>query len=256
MSGSIFIGTSGWNYKHWANGRFYPKGLAQKNWLSFYASKFGTVELNNTFYRLPSAETFADWARTVPREFIFATKASRFITHIKRLKEPEESVRRFLSRLSRFGKLRGPILFQLPPQMKANPERLEDLHRSLKRSKGLRVALEFRHESWLTDEVYNLIEKAGWTICLADAPKFKREIPALGSFCYIRRHGATARYASCYSDEQLSADAKFIASMAKKRKDVYVYFNNDAEGYALENALTLMKMVPDKYLAQYPREVD
>jgi len=252
MSGSIFIGTSGWNYKHWANGRFYPKGLAQKNWLSFYAGKFGTVEVNNTFYRLSSAETFTDWARTVPREFVFATKASRFITHIKRLKEPEESVRLFLSRLSRFGKRRGPVLFQLPPQMKADPERLKDLHRSLKGSKGLKVVLEFRHESWLTDEIYNFVEKAGWTICLADAPKFKREIPALGSFCYIRRHGATARYASCYSDEQLSANAKFIASMVKKQKDVYVYFNNDAEAYAPKNALTLIKMVPNRHLAKYP----
>jgi uncharacterized protein YecE (DUF72 family) len=251
MSGSIFIGTSGWNYKHWGNGRFYLPGLAQKNWLSFYASKFGTVELNNTFYRLPSAETFADWARTVPREFVFATKASRFITHIKRLKDPEESVRLFLSRLSRLGKRRGPVLFQLPPQMKADSERLEELHRSLKRSKGLGVVLEFRHESWLTDEIYDLVEKAGWTICLADAPKFTREIPPLGSFCYIRRHGATARYASCYSDEQLSVDAEFITNVAKKRKDVYVYFNNDAEGYAVKNAFTLMEMVPNKYRAKY-----
>jgi uncharacterized protein YecE (DUF72 family) len=252
MKGSVFIGTSGWNYKHWAYGRFYPRGLAQKDWLSFYATKFGTVELNNTFYRLPSPETFAHWATTAPVGFTFAAKASRFITHIKRLRDPEESVRLFLSRLSPLGKKRGPILFQLPPQMKADRERLNGLHRSIGRRKGLRVVLEFRHESWLTDEIYDLVAEAGWTICLADAPKFKRETPVLGLFCYIRRHGATAVYASCYSDEQLSSDAKFITNLAKKGKDVYIYFNNDAEGYAVKNALTLMEMIPDKYLANYP----
>ena len=251
MKGRVYIGTSGWNYKHWTNGRFYPPGLAQKNWLSFYAGRFGTVELNNTFYRLPSAETFAHWAATVPKEFIFATKASRFITHIKRLKDPEESVRRFLSRLSKLGKRSGPILFQLPPQMKANYERLDGLRRCVKRKKGLRVALEFRHESWLANEIYDLVENAGWTVCLADAPEFQREIPLLGPFCYIRRHGATARYASCYSAAQLSDDAKFITAIAGKGKDVYIYFNNDAEGYAIKNALTLVEMIPDKYLAPY-----
>jgi uncharacterized protein YecE (DUF72 family) len=252
MGAKVFIGTSGWNYKHWANGRFYPHGLAQKHWLSFYAGEFGTVELNNTFYRLPAAETFTDWVRTTPSQFIFAAKASRFITHIKRLRDPERSVRLFLSRFSRLGKKRGPLLFQLPPQMKADRERLKGLQRSFRRRKGLRVVLEFRHESWLTDEIYDFVEKTGWTICLADAPKFNRAIPALGSFCYIRRHGATARYASCYSDKQLSEDAEFITRLAKKEKDVYFYFNNDAEAYAVKNAVALIGMVPDKYLAEYP----
>ena len=248
MKGSVFVGTSGWNYKHWANGRFYPQGLAQKHWLSFYAERFGTVEINNTFYRLPSPETFAGWAKTVPAGFIFAVKASRFITHIKRLKDPQKSVQLFLSRLTRLGNKRGPILFQLPPQMKADRDRLDGLRRSLARRKGLRVVIELRHESWLTDEIYDLVGQAGWTICLADAPEFSRKIPALGSFCYIRRHGATARYASCYSDEQLSQDARLITGLVKKGRDVYIYFNNDAEGHAVKNALTLMEMIPNKYL--------
>ncbi len=255
MKGSVYIGTSGWNYKHWANGRFYPPGLAQKHWLSFYAGRFGTVELNSTFYRLPSAETFVHWAATVPEGFIFATKASRFITHIKRLKEPEASVQLFLSRLSKFGRKSGPILFQLPPQMKADRARLEGLHRCLRRKKALRVALEFRHESWLTNEIYDLVEKAGWTVCLADGPEFKRETPLLGPFCYIRRHGATARYASCYSDAQLSKDADFITAAARTGKDVYIYFNNDAEGYATQNALTLIGMIPAEYLGGQKSEV-
>ncbi len=252
MKGRIYIGTSGWNYKHWANGRFYPTGLAQRNWLSFYSSRFGTVELNNTFYRLPPAETFAHWATTVPKEFVFATKVSRFITHIKRLKDPNDSVGLFLSRLAKFGKKAGPILFQLPPQMKADCERLEGLYHCLKKKKGLRVALEFRHESWLAKETYDVMEKAGWTVCLADAPEFSREIPLLGPFCYIRRHGATARYASCYVDAQLTKDADFITAVAAKGKDVYIYFNNDAEGHAIQNALTLIGMIPAEYLAPYP----
>lgn len=249
MTGRIFVGTSGWNYRHWGDDLFYPRALSQNEWLAFYAGHFGTVELNSTFYRLPSPEIFARWAETVPSRFVFAVKANRFITHIKRLKEPEQSVRLFLSHLSRLGKKLGPILFQLPPQMKADPGRLEGLIRCLKRRRPLKVALEFRHESWLKEEVYKLVDDAGWTLCLADWPDFGREIPVLGPFCYIRRHGATALYAGCYSDEQLAGDAKFAVKLAKQGKDVYIYFNNDAEGYAVKNAQTLIAMIQPKYLA-------
>jgi uncharacterized protein YecE (DUF72 family) len=248
MAGSVFIGTSGWNYRHWRNDRFYPRGLGQKEWLHFYARHFCTVELNSTFYRLPPPETFAHWARTVPAEFVFAVKASRFITHIKRLKEPEESVRRFLSHASRLGKKLGPALFQLPPQMTVDPGRIKGLIQYLKRRKGLKVVFEFRHESWFTNEVYELLEDAGWTICLADWPGLKQS-PLLGPFCYIRRHGASALYASCYSDEQLLRDAEFAMRLAKKGKDVYIYFNNDAQAHAVKNAQTLIGMIKPTYLA-------
>jgi uncharacterized protein YecE (DUF72 family) len=250
VAGKIFVGTSGWNYSHWGNGRFYPRSLPQKEWLAFYARRFGTVELNNTFYRLPPPETFAAWYKRVPASFVFAVKANRFITHIKRLKEPERSVRLFLSHLSRLKKKQGPILFQLPPQMKVDLERLEGLIRYLRRRRRLKVGLEFRHESWLTEEVYDLIQEVGWTICLADGQDFSREIPLIGAFCYIRRHGTRARYASCYSDEQLAEDAGFATKLAKQGKEVYIYFNNDAEGYAVKNALKLIGMLEPTYLAR------
>jgi uncharacterized protein YecE (DUF72 family) len=252
VAGKIFVGTSGWNYPHWGNGRFYPRSLPQKEWLAFYARHFGTVEINNTFYRLPAPETFIRWSKTVPAKFVFAVKASRFITHVKRLKEPEQSVKLFLSRLSRLRNKQGPILFQLPPRMKVDVGRFKGLIHYLKRRRNLKVAFEFRHESWLTEEVYDFMQDTGWTICLADGQDFSQEIPLIGSFFYIRRHGTTARYASCYSDEQLAEDAKFATKLARQGKNVYIYFNNDAEGYALKNAQTLIGMVQPKYLFMRP----
>lgn len=243
------MGTSGWNYPHWGGGIFYPRDRSQKEWLAFYARHFGTVELNSTFYRLPLRETFANWAKGVPAGFVFAVKANRFITHIKRLKEPEASIRLFLSHLSPLKKKLGPILFQLPPQMKVDLGRLEGLIRCLKRRRDLKVALEFRHESWLTEEVFSLIEEARWTVCLADWPDFGRELPLIGPFCYIRRHGATALYAGCYSDEQLAQDADLAMKLAKQGKDIYIYFNNDAQAYAVKNAQSLMGMIQPEHLA-------
>jgi uncharacterized protein YecE (DUF72 family) len=248
MAGSVFIGTSGWNYHHWRNDRFYPRGLSQKEWLGFYARHFCTVELNSTFYRLPPPQIVTHWARTVPANFVFAVKASRFITHIKRLKEPEESAKRFLSHISRLGKKLGPVLFQLPPQMKVDSERLKGLIQCLKRRKGLRVVLEFRHESWFTDEVYKVIDEAGWTVCLTDWPDLAQP-PLPGPFCYIRRHGASALYASCYSDDQLAQDAEFATRLAEQGEDVYIYFNNDAQAHAVKNAQTLIGMINPAYLA-------
>lgn len=250
MAGKVFVGTSGWNYKHWMNGTFYPKRLPQSEWLEFYAERFGTVEINNSFYRLPPPETFAAWAKRAPADFVFAVKASRFITHIKRLKDPEESVKLFLKNSAKLGKKLGPILFQLPPRMKADLGRIEGLRRALRRRRGLKVVLEFRDESWLTKEVYDAVERAGWTICLADWRDLPRDIPVLGPFCYIRRHGTTAQYASLYSDEQVKADAEFALRVARAGRDVYVYYNNDAHGFALKNAFTMIDAIDPKYLAR------
>lgn len=249
MPGKIYVGTSGWNYKHWMNGKFYPRSCPQSEWLDFYAGRFVTVEINNSFYRLPAPETFAAWARKTPNDFIFAVKVSRFITHIKRLKDPQESVKLFLKNSSRLGKKLGPLLFQLPPQMKIDLDRLKGLIRVLSRRKNLKVALEFRHESWFTEEVFDLAEKAGWTVCLADWLDAGREIPVVGPFAYIRRHGRTARYASCYSDAQLEEDAGLATKVAQEGKSVYIYFNNDAHAYAIKNARTLIRMIDAKHLA-------
>src|SRR3954468_15403355 len=147
MAGKIFVGTSGWNYKHWMHRAFHPARLPPGEWLEFYAERFGTVELNNSFYRLPPPETFAAWQKRPPADFVFAVKASRFITHIKRLKDPQESVKLFLANSAKLGKKLGPVLFQLPPRMKVDLDRLEGLRRALSRRKGLRVALEFRDAS-------------------------------------------------------------------------------------------------------------
>jgi len=255
VPGNIFIGTSGWNYTHWSNDQFYPRSCPQREWLAFYARHFATVEINNSFYRLPAPETFAAWSREVPANFVFAVKASRFITHMKKLKDSKQSVKLFLSHSSRLRKKLGPVLFQLPPQMKANAPRLKEFARGLSRQKRLRVSLEFRHDSWFTEEICEIVQKAGWTICLADSFGSGRKIPVLGSFCYIRRHGTTARYASCYSDAQLKEDAQFAKELTKQGKDVYVYFNNDAQAYAIKNAFTLMGMINSKYVArvQKPR---
>ncbi len=253
MAGRVFIGTSGWNYKHWANGKFYPKSCPESEWLAFYARHFSTVEVNNSFYRLPPPETFALWAKKTPPGFVFAVKASRFITHIKRLKEPGESVNLFLKNSARLGKKRGPILFQLPPRMKADVGRLRGLARALGRRKKLRIALEFRDESWLVPEVYRAVEKAGWTVCLADWRGLAQDIPVLGPFCYIRRHGAAALYASRYSDAQIARDAEFATDTARAGRDVYFYYNNDAGAYAVQNARTLARMIGRKYLAGAPK---
>jgi uncharacterized protein YecE (DUF72 family) len=249
VPGKIYIGTSGWNYKHWASGAFYPPSCPQSEWLEVYARRFVTVEINNSFYRLPPPETFAAWARKTPSDFVFAVKVSRFITHIKRLKDPGESVRLFLKNSSRLGKKLGPLLFQLPPQMKLDLDRLRGLMRALGRRKSLKVALEFRHESWFTEEVFNVVKKAGWTVCLADWLDAGRDIPVVGPFAYIRRHGRTARYASCYSDAQLKEDAGLAMKTAQQGKQVYIYFNNDARAYAIKNARTLIGMIDPKFLA-------
>jgi uncharacterized protein YecE (DUF72 family) len=254
VAGKIFIGTSGWNYAHWSNDQFYPRSCPQREWLAFYARHFATVEINNSFYRLPAPETFAAWSRQVPPDFIFAVKGSRFITHMKKLTEPKKSVKLFLSHSAHLRKKLGPVLFQLPPQLKANAPRLEEFTRAFSRQKRLRVALEFRHDSWFTAEIYEIVQKAGWTVCLADGIGPAREIPVLGSFCYIRRHGTTARYASCYSDAQLKEDARFATKLAKQGKDVYVYFNNDAQAYAIKNAVTLIGMIEPKYLHKIKKD--
>jgi uncharacterized protein YecE (DUF72 family) len=247
MSGKILVGTSGWNYRHWS-GRFYPADLAESEWLDYYARHFDTVEINNTFYRLPGAKAFRAWAAAVPGRFVFSVKASHFITHIKRLKEPEQSVKLFLSRALALKEKLGPVLFQLPPQMKFDSERLRRLTWCFRRSRSLRIVLEVRHESWLVREAYDVVEGAGWTICLADYPGLG-EAPPLGSFCYIRRHGASALYASCYSEDRLARDAKLAMRLADQGKDVYIYFNNDAEADAVKNAKTLRGMIRPGYLS-------
>jgi uncharacterized protein YecE (DUF72 family) len=238
-----YVGTSGWHYEHWRV-IFYPEKLAKPKWLEFYARNFNTVELNNSFYRLPSEKAFLNWRQSSPKDFVFAVKVSRFITHIKRLKNVEEPLQNLLSRADLLQDKLGPLLYQLPPGMKRNDETLESFLSILPRRH--RHVFEFRHESWIDDGVFSILKKHNAGLCIFDMPDFTCPVVATADFAYVRFHGSTGLYWSCYSDEELSKWAKRIAEMGKKLKAVYIYFNNDAGAHAVKNAETLSQFLAEK----------
>ena len=231
-----YIGTSGWHYDHWRS-RFYPEKLTKPKWLEFYATNFTTVELNNSFYRLPSEAAFATWRDSSPANFIFAVKVSRFITHIKRLRDVEEAVDKFISRAQILGDKLGPLLYQLPLNMHRDDERLESFLSIL--PQGMKHVFEFRHQSWLEEPVFKILHKYNIGLCVFDMPSLSCPLVATADFAYIRFHGSTGLYWSCYSDEELAVWAKRVADLAVNLKAVYIYFNNDAEAFAVKNAMTL-----------------
>ena len=235
-----YIGTSGWHYEHW-RGLFYPEKLSKPKWLEFYAQHFNTVELNNSFYHLPSEKAFINWRQSSSRGFVFAVKVSRFITHIKRLKNVEEPLQNFLSRADLLQDKLGPLLYQLPPGMKRNDETLESFLSILPRQ--CRHVFEFRHESWLDDRVFDILKRYNAGLCIFDMPDLTCPVVATADFGYVRFHGSTGLYWSCYSDEELSKWAKKIAEMGEKLKAVYIYFNNDAGAYAIQNAKSLTQLL-------------
>ncbi len=236
MATNYIIGTSGWHYEHWRD-TFYPPKLAKSSWLEFYARHFHTVELNASFYRLPSEEAFKTWYRLTPPDFTFAVKVSRFITHIKRLRNAEEPLHNFLERAQILGEKLGPLLYQLPPGLHRDDEVLESFLEQL--PPGMRHAFEFRHGSWLNDGVFQILRQHNVGLCVFDMPKLTCPLVATADFAYIRFHGSDALYSSNYSDEELADWAKKITQMADTLKTVYIYFNNDIEGFALNNARTL-----------------
>jgi len=193
-----YIGTSGWHYDHWRY-LFYPDKLPKAKWLEFYSRHFTTVELNNSFYRLPSEEAFAAWRDSSPASFTFAVKVSRFITHIKRLKNVEQPVDTFLGRAKILKDKLGPLLYQLPPNMHRNDDRLESFLSIL--PPGLKHTLEFRHESWLDNGVFEILRQYNTGLCVFDMPGLSCPLAATADFAYIRFHGSTGLYSSCYSDE-------------------------------------------------------
>jgi uncharacterized protein YecE (DUF72 family) len=240
----IFIGTSGWHYKHWLGGVFYPPGTKGSQMFEFYQRHFNTVEINNSFYRLPAANTFDNWRESAPPGFQFAVKASRFITHMKKLKDPKSSSEKFFVVAERLQKKLGPILFQLPPHWKLNVERLAEFLELLPREH--KYAFEFRDETWLAPEVYGLLRKHKAAFCIHDFAEMKIPIEITAPFTYIRFHGPTsAKYWGSYSDEELQKWADRIESWRSKLSAVYVYFNNDPEGAAVRNALTLKSLIRD-----------
>jgi uncharacterized protein YecE (DUF72 family) len=229
-----YVGTSGWHYDHWRDD-FYPKGMAKSGWLEFYSHYFPTVELNNSFYHLPSEKAFIGWRDASPPGFVFSVKVSRFITHIKRLKDTEEPVANFLSRARLLkGKL-GPLLYQLPRNMKRDDRLLEDFLKIL--PGDVRHVFEFRHTSWFDDGVFDLLRRYNISFCIYDMPDFNTPVIATSDIAYIRFHGRIHLYGGCYSDGELGGWARKIKELGSKA--VFAYFNNDAEGFAIKNALTL-----------------
>ncbi len=230
------IGTSGWHYDQWRH-RFYPEELAKAKWLEFYATHFTTVELNNSFYRLPSEATFAAWRDSSPANFAFAVKVSRFITHIKRLKNTQEAVETFMSRARILGGKLGPLLYQLPPNMHRDDDRLELFLSIL--PQGMKHVVEFRHQSWLEDKVFEILHKHDIGFCVFDMPPLSCPLVATADFAYIRFHGSTGLDSGYYAGEELAGWAKRLANLATNLEAMYIYFNNDAEAFAVKNAITL-----------------
>lgn len=235
--GKIHIGTSGWSYDHWKDS-FY-KETPKSDWFKFYASHFGTVEINSSFYRLPNPHTVKKWEKESPKSFVFSVKASRYITHVKRLKEPKEGVKIFLKSITPLKSKLGPILFQLPPNFKVDLERLEKCLSVL--PKGNRYTFEFRHDSWFIQEVYELLKKNKIALCITDLEGKLSPVEVTAPFIYIRLHGPQRAYQGRYSHQKLTGWAKRIRKWLKEALDVYVYFDNDEKGYAVKDTLKLIE---------------
>lgn len=234
----LHVGCSGWNYDHW-KGLFYSEKSSSQSWFGEYASVFSTVEINNTFYRLPERSTFKKWHDQAPGEFIYAVKANRFITHMKKLKDPEEPAKRFLERARVLAGHLGPVLFQLPPRWSVNAERLDAFTDLL--PLDLRFVFEFRDPSWYDEKIYSILSGKGMSMCLHDMKDSASPVVSVGPACYIRFHGTTSLYGGKYPLAGLRKWVKFIKKCMSENKDVYAYFNNDAEANAPKDALRLIK---------------
>ena len=227
-------------YKHW-RGRFYPEGLPVKRWFGHYAETFDTVEINNSFYRLPAAETFDGWREQAPPGFSYAVKANRFLTQAKKLKDCAEPVARMMTPVRHLGATLGPILYQLPPRFRINLERLESFLKLL--PGDLTHVFEFRDPSWYEPAMLDLLAAHGASFCAHDMPGLATPREAAGPIAYVRFHGGTSKYAGRYSDAALLGWSDWIIDRARGGRDVWAYFNNDIDCAAIEDALTLKAMV-------------
>jgi uncharacterized protein YecE (DUF72 family) len=234
------VGCSGWEYKHW-RGDFYPLDVPKTRWFDHYAARFDTVEINNTFYRLPEQSTFAAWAARAPSGFTFAIKASRFLTHMKKLKDPEEPLDRLFGRMRPLKKHLGPVLYQLPPGWKLDRERLEHFLQVL--PKGVRHVLEFRDPSWYADDVKALLVRHGVSLCLHDMRGSATGRERVGPVVYVRFHGSSGHYSGSYPDDRLRDWAGWLNAQRADGAGVFAYFNNDVGGHAPRNAATLRRFM-------------
>jgi uncharacterized protein YecE (DUF72 family) len=236
----IRIGCSGWVYKHW-RGLFYPEGLPQTRWFARYAEEFDTVEINNSFYHLPKPATFEKWRDQTPPGFCYAVKANRYLTQAKKLKDCEEPLERMMSAVRHIGDRLGPMLYQLPPRMKINLERLENFLEILPRD--VTSVFEFRDRSWYVDETYQMLDRHGAGFVVHDMARSKTDRIAVGPAVYVRFHGGVGKYWGRYSDERLLSWTDWLTEQARQGRTCWCYFNNDIQGHAIEDARTLKSMV-------------
>lgn len=234
----IHVGTSGWSYASW-RGPFFPNEVMVKHHLAYYATQFETAELNGVFYRTPSLDAVRGWRDQTPDDFVFAWKASKFITHWKRLSERSvNSLALIEERLAILGPKAGPVLFQLPQRFEANAERLKSFLELV--PKDWRCAFEFRHASWYTEETFGILHKANVALCISDHHHAPAPWRATARHVYVRGHGPGGKYHGNYSDRELRAWARKIAAWRKQRREVYVYFDNDQKSAAPADALRLL----------------
>jgi uncharacterized protein YecE (DUF72 family) len=239
-SAQVRIGTSGWHYKHWL-GTFYPEKTPASKMLAFYLTKFDTVELNNSFYRLPSKLSMNAWYDNTPPQFLFAVKGSRFLTHMKKLKDAKQGLERFMDVAEELKEKLGPILFQLPPNWEVNLDRLSEFLDILPGYH--RYAFEFRNPTWDTPEIYNLLSARNIDYCIYDLAGYQSPLRVTANFSYVRLHGPGGKYQGSYSDAALSAWAERIKEWRRTLDSVYVYFDNDEAGFAAHDALRLKQYV-------------
>lgn len=236
----IRIGTSGWHYSHWI-GRFYPEKLRKDAWLEYYARHFDTVEINNTFYHLPREQTMVNWHDRVPKGFLFAVKASRYITHIKKLRNTAEEVERFFDLAVLLGEHLGPILYQLPPNLHKDLSRLDEFIAGIPVRD--RAVFEFRDRSWYEQDTFDLLNARGVALCVHDMGDKAPPRIVTGGMVYVRFHGTNGRYQGNYPDAMLQDWAAWIKSQIGHVRAIYAYFNNDISGHALNNARTLKQIM-------------
>jgi uncharacterized protein YecE (DUF72 family) len=236
----IHVGCSGWVYKHW-RGIFYPEGLPQKRWFEHYAQEFDTVEINASFYRVPLPATFEGWREKAPPAFRYAVKVNRFITHMKKLLDCEAEVDRFIDLARPLREKLGPLLYQLPPSLHKDVERLDAFLSRL--PKDLEQVVEFRHKSWYDEEVLELLDRHGVGFVAHDLRSLASPRWASGSTAYVRFHGTAGKYRGRYSDEALLEWTDWLVEQRRSGKSCWCYFNNDIHGHALDDARTLKSMV-------------
>lgn len=247
MSDKLHIGTSGWSYKHW-HGIFYPDDLSPLKYLEHYFSRFDCVELNSSFYHLPRKSTVEGWLNRTPSNFIFCPKLSRYITHHLRLQNTDEALARFFDIFESLKAKTGPVLVQLPPNLPYEKERTDAFLKLLSDKYGdYRFAIEIRHKSWINDEFFTVLEKAGIAFTIAESgnryPYYEK---LTADFVYLRFHGSGQLYSSNYSDPELDYFSSMIKGWLHDNKEVWVFFNNDAHGYAISNSMRLKEITDSK----------